>query len=107
MAVRAPCVHVEKVGEVKFPDTKFDPPRREGCSEIKFVAIGFDALGAKRNYLAQHQPRDVGNLAESRVSHDVEIGDAGQAEGVAETMAASAFHVEKHLGSGREFIAEV
>ena len=97
VAIGAPGVEVEEVGHAEFADAKLDSPRRNRRGEMKLVAVGFDAFAGKRNDLAQHQPRHVGILAESRVAHDVEVGDAGEAEGIAETVSARAFDIKKNF----------
>src|SRR5208282_6726031 len=107
VTVRAPGVQIEEIGQVELTQAKFDPARGEGCSKMKLVAVGFDALIAERNDLPQHNSRNVGVLTEGRVAHDIEIRDTGESEGIAEAVAARAFDIEEDFGGGRELVAEI
>ncbi len=62
VAVGAPGVQVEEIGQVELSDAELDAARGKGCGQMKLVAVGFDALIGKRDDLAQHEPRQIGSL---------------------------------------------
>jgi hypothetical protein len=50
----------------------------------------------------QHDSRDVGGLAESRIAHDIDIGEARYTEGAAEAGATGAFDIGQNLQPPRD-----
>ena len=54
-----------------------------------------------------HRARDVRRRAERRVADDIEVGESGQAERVAEAAAARALDVEQQFGVAGQLDARV
>ena len=67
----------------------------------KAVGVTSDHLLAERNRHVHHRARDVRRRAERRVPDDIQIGESGEAKGVAQAAAPGALDVEKQFRVAR------
>ena len=93
MAVGAGGVDVEEIGGRHLADAQLEAmarhvgERRDGAA----IAVGFP-VARQRNHLVYLQARHVGLARQRRIAHDVEVGEAGDAERRRQAAA------DRHLG---------
>ena len=73
---------------------------------MKLVAIRLNALARERNDLTDHHARHVGDFAERRIAHHIEIGEPRKAVCRADAMPARTFDIQKNFRRVRQFISE-
>ena len=70
-------------------------------------AVGFDELAAEAEGLVKLDAGDVGGGAEVGVADDVEVGEAGEAEGLGDAAAAGGLDVEDEVGVGARGVEDL
>ena len=98
MAVGADGVDVEVVGQAHLADVKFEAALGDLRGQREWRAVAVDQLVGEADGLVDLHAGDVGRGAEIGIADDVEIGEAGEAEGLADAAAAGGFDVEDGVG---------
>src|ERR1700732_2568937 len=105
-AILSPGVQVEKIHYAEFADADFNAARGEFRHQPERATLRGDAITAQRDYLADHDARDVRSMRELWISYHIEVGEPRQAERFADPMAARALQVEKHLRRVRQLVTQ-
>jgi len=105
VTVGADVVDVEEVRKAHLADVKFKSPLRYLRGEGEWRALGFDELVRQADSLVDLDTGDVGRRAEVGITDDVEIGEAGETERLADTASASRFDVQDGTASTKNMLA--
>ena len=96
--VGADIVEIEEVGQAHAAEAEVDAPGGNLRGEGERRPGGVGEVGAQADNLMEFDPGDIGDGAEAWVAHNVEVGEAGQAERLGETTAAGGLEVEEEVG---------
>jgi hypothetical protein len=100
MAVGADAVDVEHVDGAQFSGAQLKAANRRFGSESEGAALIGNVyhLVGESDGLVDFRASDVGRGAEIRVADNVKIGEAGDADSLAEAAPASALNMEEEIG---------
>ncbi len=107
VGVGADRIYVKKIGQAEFAEADLQPAARQFIEERVSVALVLDFIFTEREDLVDHAATEIGGLAQQRITHDIEIGVAGQAQASAEGGAARLFNVDQQFGGAVETHAGV
>ncbi len=94
VGVGAYGVEIEEVGDAHAADPELDATDGERGGEREGGALGFDVGAGEADDLVELVAGHVGDGAKRGVADDVEVGEAGEAEGFGDAAAAGGFFVE-------------
>jgi len=98
VAVGADGVDVEVVGEAHLAEVELEATLGNLRSQSERCAFAFDELVGEAEGLVNLNAGDVGLRAEVWVADDVEVGEAGETERLADAAAAGGFNVQDGVG---------
>ena len=107
VGVGADGVEVEEVGEAHLADVEIEAALGGLGGEGELGAVDVDELVGEADGLVELDAGDVGLGAEVGVADDVEVGEAGEAEGLRDAAAAGGLDVEDEVGGGAGSFAEL
>lgn len=99
MAVAADGVQIERIGRAHLTYAKFQTADRHFCRQVQRSARALGRLLAERNDLMQLHPGHIWFCGQVGIPHYVEIGEAGQTEGLADAAPSCAFNVQQEFGA--------
>ena len=98
VAVGAWAVDVEEVGQRHFADAELDAAHGDAGGQRKGARFLAGGLPGETDDLVNLISGQIGRGTEGGVAHHVKIGEARQAQGLAEAAAARAFEVQDQVG---------
>src|SRR5215472_13418378 len=97
LGIAAYGIDVEEIGQAEFPDAKFEAATRDFVEQREEAALVLDPIFAEGKNVMVHAASEIGGFAEQRVSNDVEISIAGQAESEREGRTTCLFQIEEEF----------
>ncbi len=108
MAVAAGRIEVEEIHEPHLSGPDLQSALRQPRHHRQRPALDIHVRAlSERDHVTDHQPREVRRRAEVWIAHDVEIREAGDADGIAQSTSARAFHVDEQFSALAQTCARV
>src|ERR1039458_5101153 len=98
MGVGPNRIEVEEIRHAEFAKADFQAAARQFVKKRKCVALVLDPVLAQGEYLVNHAAAQIGSFTQRRVTHDVQIGIAGQAKATGKCGAARFFDIDQQFG---------
>src|SRR4029077_10205104 len=101
VTIGADIIDVEEVVHAHLSETQLNPAHRNLGRQIPRRSFFLHHLAAQRYDLADHAAGNVGSCSKRGVAYHVKVGEAGEAERVAQSAAGGRLKVHEDFGCAR------